>query len=120
VSVRALRYYEEQGLLQSSRSARGQRVYREEAEARVRLIRQLFAAGLSSRKIVDLLPCMESASVTGDQLDAMRAECDALTRSIADMAAARDRLRHMIASTTPYGGDCEPAPGDTQRWLVTA
>ena len=36
VSVRALRYYEEQGLLASIRSPRGQRLYADEAADRVR------------------------------------------------------------------------------------
>lgn len=61
VSVRALRYYEEQQLLTSERSASGQRHYVDSAVDRVRLIQQLYAAGLPSRTIVELLPCVGPA-----------------------------------------------------------
>ncbi len=50
VSQRSLRYYEEQGLLSSSRSDSGQRHYSDAAVQRVSLIRQLFGAGMSSRR----------------------------------------------------------------------
>ena len=49
VSVRSLRYYEEQSLLHSSRSESGQRLYLAAAVGRVILIQRLYAAGLSSR-----------------------------------------------------------------------
>lgn len=64
VSVRALRYYEEQGLLVAERSASGQRHYPDGAVDRVNLIQQLYAAGLSSRTIVDLLPCVIDGNAT--------------------------------------------------------
>ncbi|HEY6739696.1 MAG TPA: MerR family transcriptional regulator, partial [Actinopolymorphaceae bacterium] len=52
VSVRALRYYEEQGLLTSERLPSGYRDYPESAADRVRQIQVLFSAGLRSAKIV--------------------------------------------------------------------
>ena len=55
VSVRALRYYEEQGLLTAERSASGQRHYAEPAVERVRLIQHLYAAGLDWSRPVGLL-----------------------------------------------------------------
>jgi len=62
VSVRSLRYYEEQGLLSSSRSASGQRHYTEGEVERVAFIQALYAAGLSSRTIAELLPCVDTPS----------------------------------------------------------
>ena len=62
VSVRALRYYEEQGLLAAARSNSGQRHYPDSAVDRVQLIQQLYAAGLSSKTILDLLPCVDAES----------------------------------------------------------
>jgi len=62
VSVRSLRYYEEQGLLHSRRSAGGHRHYDEEGVSRVAYLQRLYAAGLSSATIVSLLPCLESPS----------------------------------------------------------
>ena len=62
VSVRSLRYYEQQGLLVSTRSSSGQRRYRDEEVERVAYIQALYAAGLSSRTIALVLPCVESPS----------------------------------------------------------
>jgi DNA-binding transcriptional MerR regulator len=56
VSVPALRYYEQQGLLSAARTPAGQRVYPEAAVERVELIRMLLAAGLSSRTIIATAP----------------------------------------------------------------
>jgi DNA-binding transcriptional MerR regulator len=67
VSVRALRYYEEQGLLTSDRSPGGQREYDEQAVDRVRFFQQLYAAGLPSRRIAELLPCVDTGTTTSDQ-----------------------------------------------------
>ena len=61
VSERSLRYYEERGLLLPTRSPRGQREYPEVAVDRVVHIQELFAAGLNSRTIAELLPCMRDA-----------------------------------------------------------
>lgn len=60
--MRSLRYYEEQGLLVSTRTPSGQRLYVEGDVARVAFIQCMYAAGLSSRTIVELLPCSESPS----------------------------------------------------------
>lgn len=43
VSTRALRYYEEQGLLESDRTSSGQRSYAEAAVERVQLIQQFLS-----------------------------------------------------------------------------
>lgn len=63
VSVRALRYYEEQRLLPADRSAGGQRQYPDSAVERVRLIQQLYAAGLASATVREVLPCVDSGEV---------------------------------------------------------
>ncbi|QKV90673.1 MerR family transcriptional regulator [Streptomyces sp. NA02950] len=46
-TTRALRYYEEQGLLESERTTSGYRVYRPGTVTRVRNIRDLLASGLT-------------------------------------------------------------------------
>ncbi|MEW2441090.1 MerR family transcriptional regulator [Micromonospora marina] len=58
VSARSIRYYEQQGLLAAVRTASGQRVFAESAVDRVRLVQRLFDAGLSSRRVAELLPCV--------------------------------------------------------------
>ncbi|MEU8118866.1 MerR family transcriptional regulator [Spirillospora sp. NPDC049024] len=111
VSVRALRYYEEQGLLASERSPSGQRHYAEGAVDRVRLIQRLYAAGLASRSIRDLLPCVVDGEATPELLDRLSAERDRIDRQITDLASTRDRLDTVIANATANlrtGRHCNP------------
>src|SRR3954470_13245281 len=86
VSVRSLRYYEEQGLLHSTRSTSGQRHYTDDEIERVSFIQRLYAAGLSSRTIVELLPCVDAPSEENSDaaLDRMAEERDRLTAHIKD------------------------------------
>ncbi|MEU7158212.1 MerR family transcriptional regulator [Streptomyces chrestomyceticus] len=100
VSVRALRYYEEQHLLASQRSAGGQRQYPDSAVDRVQLIQQLYAAGLSSKSIADLLPCVVNGQATPELLDRLSAEQDHIDSRISDLVDARDRLSTVIAAAT--------------------
>lgn len=58
VSERALRYYEQQGLLAPERRPSGYRVYGDEHVSAVRRIRILLAAGLSTVQILEVLPCI--------------------------------------------------------------
>jgi len=57
VSTRALRYYEQHGLIRSQRQANGYRKYGPEAVALVDFVQDLFAAGLSSRLLREIIPC---------------------------------------------------------------
>jgi DNA-binding transcriptional MerR regulator len=97
VSVRALRYYEEQGLLKAERTPRGQRVYPPAALDRVQLIQQLYAAGLPSRTILELLPCVDAGVSTPESLARLAAERDRIDRQITGLLATRDRLDAVIA-----------------------
>jgi len=96
VSVRALRYYEEQGLLAAARSPSGQRHYPDAAVDRVRFIQQLYAAGLSSRRVLELMPCVESGAVTPGVLQLLTAERDRIDGQVRGLVAARDRLDAII------------------------
>lgn len=105
VSVRALRYYEEQELLHSERSPSGQRHYAEVAVERVQLIQLLYSAGLSSRTIADLLPCVDAKVNTPDSRARLRAERERIDRQIIDLVQMRDRLDAVIeASEGPASG----------------
>ncbi len=57
-SNRALRHYEAEGLLQSTRAANGYRMYGDDAIAAVEHIRRLIASGLTARTIREILPCV--------------------------------------------------------------
>ncbi|MCM0673345.1 MerR family transcriptional regulator [Micromonospora phytophila] len=60
VSARLLRYYEQQGLLFPDRAANGYRDYGEPLVDRVMQIRGLLDAGLPTKIIKDVLPCLEN------------------------------------------------------------
>jgi DNA-binding transcriptional MerR regulator len=97
VSVRALRYYEEQSLLVSERSPSGQRHYPEAAADRVQLIQLLYSAGLSSRTIAELLPCVETPhKVTPATLALLSAERDRIAEQIGHLRRSHAKLTEVI------------------------
>ncbi|MER5446645.1 MerR family transcriptional regulator [Streptomyces sp. NPDC002766] len=104
VSVRSLRYYEEQGLLNSSRSVSGQRHYTEEEVDRVAFIQRLYAAGLSSRTIAELLPCVDlpSEEHSDAALERMAQERDRLSEHITDLVRTRDALDELMAKARQH------------------
>ncbi|MFG2859132.1 MerR family transcriptional regulator [Streptomyces sioyaensis] len=110
VSVRALRYYEEQHLLASERSHSGQRHYADNAVDRVLLIQQLYAAGLPSRSIVELLPCVVTGEVTPELLERLSVERDRINTQIGTLADTRDRLDAVIAAATTTFRTGRPCP----------
>jgi DNA-binding transcriptional MerR regulator len=96
VSVRSLRYYEEQELLASERSPGGQRVYDDDAVDRVELIQLFFGAGLSSADVLQLLPCVYSGTTTPAMVALLREERDRTDTQLAQLARTRDRLDTLI------------------------
>ncbi|SDG41133.1 DNA-binding transcriptional regulator, MerR family [Sinosporangium album] len=96
VSTRALRYYEEQGILSSERTASGQRTYADSAVDRVRLIQQFYAAGLSSRMIATILPCVDAGHAEPDLIESLRAERARIAASITELEEAARNLDHVI------------------------
>ncbi|SDE41993.1 DNA-binding transcriptional regulator, MerR family [Blastococcus fimeti] len=96
VSVRALRYYEEQGLLDSERSASGQRRYSDDAVGRVHFIQLLYAAGLTSKDVLALLPCVHTGGATPEMIELLVEQRDRIDRQIAELAQARERLDEII------------------------
>src|SRR3982751_1545809 len=58
VPARLLRYYEAQGLLAPDRAANGYRDYAEGLVDRVRQIRDLLDAGVPTRIIKQIIPCL--------------------------------------------------------------
>ncbi|MFF3360567.1 MerR family transcriptional regulator [Streptomyces misionensis] len=103
-SRRSLRYYEEQGLLVSSRSPSGQRHYEDEHVQRVRLIQAFLAAGMPSGTIAEMAPCMSEPTEDRARraLEIMGRERARLSEAIDDLAAARDALDHLIEDNQAY------------------
>ncbi|PSK97027.1 DNA-binding transcriptional MerR regulator [Murinocardiopsis flavida] len=87
VSVRLLRYYEEQGLLRPERQPSGYREFREADVATVGRIRSLLGAGLGTAEISGVLDCFVE-------------DCERLVPTCAEMLGdlerARERMTGMI------------------------
>lgn len=104
VSVRALRYYEQQDLLHSARNPGGQRQYAAGAVERVRLIQQLYSVGLPSRTIREVLPFADSREASPELLELLAAERDRLDRQMTDLRDVRKRLHDCITQARDHDG----------------
>ncbi|MEU0544209.1 MerR family transcriptional regulator [Nocardia sp. NPDC005978] len=106
VSVRSLRYYESQDLLTSTRTPGGQRDYLDSAVDRVLRIQEMYAAGLHSRTIVNLLPCIHdedgtpNAVATPYLLHTLTEERARIDATIKDLHRAREVLDGVINAAT--------------------
>jgi DNA-binding transcriptional MerR regulator len=112
-SRRSLRYYEEQGLVVSTRSPSGQRHYDDEQVRRVELIQTFFAAGMSSRTILQMVPCMvasPSVQASVQAMETMDAERRRLTSVIDDLVTARVTLDGLIQANDRYRADVSSSP----------
>lgn len=104
VSERSLRYYEQQGMLAADRTPGGHREYADRAVDRVIRIQELYAAGLSSRKIFRILPCMRdvdggpSTIATPSLVEDLREERERIDRLIGELQRSRDVLDDVIAT----------------------
>ncbi|KAB8191958.1 MerR family transcriptional regulator [Nonomuraea phyllanthi] len=112
VNAHQLRYYEAQGLLEAERGANGYREYDENAVLRVKQIRHLLGAGLSSEDIAYLLPCAvgEAPELLGcpELLAAMRSRLQRLDDQMDRLAQSRDALAHYIAAADRMAGESHP------------
>jgi len=103
-SARSIRYYEEQGLLTSERSGSGQRTYAESAVDRVLLIRRLFDAGIGSRTMSGLLPCLSDPTIRTPWLtDRLRDERERIVAEIAELAGTVAALDAVIGDLAAPG-----------------
>jgi DNA-binding transcriptional MerR regulator len=111
-SERSLRYYEEQGLLEPERTPAGYRVYAESDVDAVRHVRMLLAAGLNTKFIRNVLPCMVDTGAglapgCPELLPHLRDERDRITIAIDGLATARTLLDGVIAATPPDNTEYE-------------
>lgn len=109
VSVRSLRYYDEQGLVPADRGAGGQRQYPESAVGRVRFIQVLYAAGLGSKAIQMILPFMDTGMVTPEMTRRLACERDRIQAQINDLARARGHLDELIQLAADQEASASPA-----------
>ncbi|WP_426362343.1 MerR family transcriptional regulator [Streptomyces sp. E-08] len=108
---RLLRYYEEQALIVADRLPNGYRVYDESNVDRVMQIRGLLDAGLPTRIIKQILPCLnkprtihfpdatpEMLATLEDERDRMSDRIRCLTRNRDAVAEYLDAVREKLAA----------------------
>ncbi|MFC5143310.1 MerR family transcriptional regulator [Streptomyces aureoversilis] len=106
-SRRLLRYYEEQGLIVSQRSPNGYRHYDERLVDRVLQIRGLLDAGLPTRIIKQILPCLDKPRVihfpdaTPEMLATLELERDRMTERIECLIRNRDAVSEYLDAVRP-------------------
>jgi DNA-binding transcriptional MerR regulator len=99
VSTRSLRYYEQQGLIRSRRTPGGWRDFDGAMVERVVVIQHLFAAGLGSATVGELLPCLEAPpeertgvmeQLLAQEAERLRAKRRDIDRELETLEALRD------------------------------
>ncbi|MFB7588890.1 MerR family transcriptional regulator [Streptomyces sp. NPDC056169] len=99
---RLLRYYEEQGLIVADRLPNGYRVYDESNLDRVVQIRGLLDAGLPTRIIKQILPCLNKPRVihfpdaTPEMLATLEGERDRMSERIRCLTRNRDAVAEYL------------------------
>lgn len=111
VSTRLLRYYEDQDLLTPERMANGYRDYSERLVERVVQIRGLLDAGLTTRIIRQILPCLDDpctihvTDATPELIEALERQREQMDVRIRCLAKNRDAISAYLDSvrgrTTP-------------------
>lgn len=104
-SPRALRHYEQAGLISSERAANGYRRYdAASVVVRVRNIRRLVAAGLTLDDVRLFLPCLDqdvtASRPTGRTLQVALRRLAVMEERIAAQIEVRDRLAAALAEAT--------------------
>ncbi|CAM5273005.1 MerR family transcriptional regulator [Streptomyces tanashiensis] len=99
---RLLRYYEEQGLIVADRLPNGYRVYDASNVDRVMQIRGLLDAGLPTRIIKQILPCLNKPRMihfpdaTPEMLETLENERDRMTDRIRCLTRNRDAVAEYL------------------------
>ncbi|MFF5204401.1 MerR family transcriptional regulator [Streptosporangium sp. NPDC000396] len=107
-SRRLLRYYEEQGLIVSERSPNGYREYDERFVDRVLQIRGLLDAGLPTRIIKQILPCLDKPRViyfpdaTPEMISTLEGELERMNQRIECLTHNRDAVADYLDTVRDY------------------
>jgi DNA-binding transcriptional MerR regulator len=109
VPSRMLRYYEEQGLITPTRLANGYRDYDEYLVDRVGKIRGLIDAGIPTRIVTDILPCLgqpQTIVVENAEpglVELLETERDRMTEKIDFLTQNRDALTSYLGALEDAG-----------------
>jgi DNA-binding transcriptional MerR regulator len=112
VSARLLRYYEEQGLISPDRAGNGYRDYAEAQVDRVVQIRGLLDAGLPTKIIKEIIPCLDNPctihirDATPELVATLEHERDQIDQRIRCLTRNRDAITSYIQAVR----GARPAP----------
>jgi DNA-binding transcriptional MerR regulator len=114
---RLLRYYEEQGLIVAARSPNGYRDYDESNVDRVAQIRGLLDAGLPTRIIKQILPCLDKPrtihfpDATPEMIATLEHERDRMSERVRCLTRNRDAIAEYLEAV--LSGDRTDADRET-------
>ncbi|MEU9591703.1 MerR family transcriptional regulator [Streptomyces sp. NPDC048193] len=117
VSARALRHYEDRGLLVPARNSSGYRDYSASDVVRVAQIRRMLSAGLGTSVIRRYLDCVRTGEhgMSLDMCPGLRAELDSLAgRLAAEQAELREKQRR-LSELAATGDPARRAGADASR-----
>jgi MerR family copper efflux transcriptional regulator len=109
VSVRVLRHYEAQGLIQSQRLTNGYRDYPSATADQVRWIRDLIDCGFGTRQIQGFLHCFRNENFDPEQCAAGLAQHLEKQRELDEMIAVLTERRRRLSERIALFGDLSSA-----------
>ncbi|MFH8404528.1 MerR family transcriptional regulator [Streptomyces sp. NPDC018019] len=116
-TTRALRYYEEQGLLRPDRSSNGYRHYGDGAVRTVENIRLLLASGLTTDDLRRIDGCLSDEPTGGHactdpapKAEVFEQRLFLIQQRINDLSAVRDQLLDRLSELRRPPGASGPAP----------
>jgi DNA-binding transcriptional MerR regulator len=106
VTVKAVRYYEAQGLLKPRRESNGYRAYDADDVVVVREVKALLSLGLTAEQTYPFIECLragnERADVCPASLTAYRTRIAEVDRRIAELTDLRGRLTDLLTDAESW------------------
>ncbi len=121
ISVRALRHYDQAGVLSSVRQDNGYRTFTPDDIARVRLIRLFLSVGFTLDEIRRFAPCWQDGHGPDDPAgndvaaDFYRRKLADIDAQLRDLHVIRDRLTTQLSELTGTGPACAPTLEDSHE-----
>jgi DNA-binding transcriptional MerR regulator len=103
-TIRALRYYEQQGLLHPQRAPNGYREYDESTVAQVGNIRLLLSLGLTANDVRAFLPCLDQDIADGPVCPASARVIARRLTDVEEKIAALDVFRKRLNEALAQSG----------------
>ena len=106
VTVKAVRYYESQGLLKPRRESNGYRAYDAEDVVIVREVKALLSLGLTAEQTYPFIECLRAGNDRADvcpaSLTAYRIRIAEVDRRITELTDLRSRLTDLLADAESW------------------